>query len=80
MLMRPTMDPATVDKILVFVRPGKDVTIHDIAKATGINRNTAAKYVIILEAQKKLVLTRMIGTAKLYTAPIHLPKEEAEST
>jgi len=76
--MTPMLSESIITEILAFVKPGRDVSLQEIVKATGFNRNTVSKYVLVLEAQKRLVHTRTIGAAKLYTAPIVLPKPSKE--
>jgi hypothetical protein len=55
------------DAILEFMRKNQsqDFMISQIAEGTGINRNTVAKYLWILNEQKK-VTVREIGKAKLF--------------
>lgn len=45
----------------------KDLSIEEIADLTHISRNTVSKYVLALEAQGKIVLSRRLGNSKLYT-------------
>jgi DNA-binding IclR family transcriptional regulator len=45
----------------------KDLSIEEIAGLARVNRNTAAKYIFALEAQGKIIMTRQLGRAKLYT-------------
>ncbi len=73
--MGKMLSEAATDKILSFVMPGKDFSLQEIADGTGLNRNTVSKYVLILEAERKLIQTRTVGHAKLYTKVIVLPKE-----
>jgi DNA-binding IclR family transcriptional regulator len=48
--------------------PGpRDLSIEEIAAETGIHRNTISKYVYGLEKEGKIVMTRQVGAAKLYT-------------
>jgi DNA-binding IclR family transcriptional regulator len=42
------------------------VTIQDIADATKISRETVSKYMLVLEAEGKIKVTKIIGKAKLY--------------
>lgn len=42
------------------------VTIQDIADATKLSRETVSKYMLVLEAEKKIKVTKIIGKAKLY--------------
>jgi response regulator of citrate/malate metabolism len=42
------------------------VTIQDIADATKISRETVSKYMLVLEAERKIKVTKIIGKAKLY--------------
>ena len=42
------------------------VTIQDIASATKLSRETVSKYMLVLEAQGKIRVTKIIGKAKLY--------------
>lgn len=44
----------------------KDLTIKEIAKACGISRNTASKYLLLLTANGK-VEYRSVGRAKMFT-------------
>jgi len=45
----------------------KDLSIEEVATQTGIHRNTVSKYVFALEKEGKVVLSRQLGNAKLYT-------------
>ena len=45
----------------------KDLSIEEIAGLTKVNRNTAAKYIFALEKEGKVLMTRQLGRAKLYT-------------
>ena len=56
-------------KILGCLRKSapKDMSIEELAQATGIHRNTVSKYVFALEKQGKLLMTRSLGNAKMYT-------------
>jgi len=45
----------------------KDLSIEEVAAQTGIHRNTVSKYVFALEKEGKLILSRQLGNAKLYT-------------
>lgn len=42
------------------------VTIQDIANATKLSRETVSKYMLVLEAEGKIRVTKIIGKAKLY--------------
>lgn len=42
-----------------------DLSIEDVAKKSGIHRNTVAKYLAVLSAKGKVEL-RSLGKAKLY--------------
>jgi response regulator of citrate/malate metabolism len=42
------------------------VTIQDIADVTKISRETVSKYMLVLEAERKIRVTKIIGKAKLY--------------
>lgn len=42
------------------------VTIQDIADATKMSRETVSKYMLVLEAEGKIKVTKKIGKAKLY--------------
>lgn len=44
------------------------VTIQDIADKTKISRETVSKYMGILEAEKRIRVTKQVGKAKLYEA------------
>jgi len=45
----------------------KDLSIEEVAEITGIHRNTVSKYVFALEKEGKVILSRQLGNAKLYT-------------
>lgn len=42
------------------------VTIQDIANATKLSRETVSKYMLVLEAEGKIRVTKIIGKAKLF--------------
>ena len=42
------------------------VTIQDIADITKISRETVSKYMLVLEAEGKITVTKIIGKVKLY--------------
>ena len=44
----------------------QDLSIKEIAEISKLSRETVSKYVGILEAEKKIALTRRIGKAKMY--------------
>jgi DNA-binding IclR family transcriptional regulator len=44
----------------------KDLSIEEIAAATGMHRNTASKYVYGLEKAGKIVMSRTVGRARFY--------------
>jgi predicted transcriptional regulator len=44
------------------------VTIQDIADLTKISRETVSKYMLVLEAEGKIRVTKKVGKAKLYEA------------
>ena len=44
----------------------QDLSIQEIAEISKLSRETVSKYVGILEAEKKIALTRRIGKAKMY--------------
>jgi DNA-binding Lrp family transcriptional regulator len=52
-----------------------DLSIKDIAAAIGVGRNTASKYLAILEAQGKIRMTRRMDRAKLYAMPSEFSHE-----
>ena len=45
----------------------RDLSIDEIAELVKMHRNTASKYVYALEREGKVVMTRQIGNAKLYS-------------
>ena len=63
------MTNGSMDKILDCLRKAapKDLSIEEVAKLTKINRNTVAKYLFALEREGKIVLSRRVGKAKLYS-------------
>lgn len=44
----------------------RDISIQEVADISGISRDTVSKYIGILEAEKKIRLSRIVGKAKLY--------------
>jgi biotin operon repressor len=63
------MTNGAMNKILEHVRKAapKDLSIDEIADSTGIHRNTVSKYIFALEKEGKVILSRQVGNAKLYT-------------
>lgn len=55
-------------KVLACLRKSapKDMSIEELAEATKLHRNTVSKYVAILEAGNKIIMTRALGNAKLF--------------
>jgi DNA-binding IclR family transcriptional regulator len=47
----------------------RDLSIEEIAEETKVHRNTVSKYVYSLEKEGKIMMTRKLGNAKLYTVP-----------
>ena len=43
-----------------------DLSIEEIAAKTGIHRNTVSKYVLGLEKEGKIKISRIVGRAKMY--------------
>lgn len=64
------MTDGAMQKILDCLKKAapKDLSIEELADMTGIHRNTVSKYIFALQAQGKVVLSRQLGNAKLYTA------------
>ena len=56
-------------KILECLRNAypKDLSIEEVAKRTGIHRNTVSKYIWGLEREGKIKISRKVGRAKMYT-------------
>jgi len=52
-------------KVLEEAAP-QDLSIQEIADRAEVSRETASKYVMILEAEGKVEKSREIGKAKLY--------------
>jgi len=44
----------------------QDLSIQEIADRASISRETVSKYILALEAEKKIEKTRQIGKAKMY--------------
>ena len=44
----------------------KDLSIQEISDKTHISRETVSKYILVLEAEEKIIKTREIGKAKMY--------------
>jgi DNA-binding IclR family transcriptional regulator len=63
------MTDGAMQKILDCLKKAapKDLSIEELADMTGIHRNTVSKYVFALQSQGKVVLSRQLGNAKLYT-------------
>jgi len=45
----------------------KDLSIEEVAKRTGMHRNTVSKYIWGLEREGKIKISRHVGRAKMYT-------------
>lgn len=55
-------------KVLECMRKAeRDLSIGEIATASGIHRNTVSKYIYALERESKITMTRQVGNAKLYS-------------
>jgi biotin operon repressor len=52
----------------------KHPSIEGVSELTGIHRNTVSKYVFAFEKDGKLILSRRLGNAKLYTPPSNMDK------
>lgn len=63
-------DKDTKQKILDAIKKANPpyVTIQDIADQTKISRETVSKYMMVLEAEGKIKVTKQVGKAKLYEA------------
>ena len=63
------MTNGAMQKILECLKKAapKDLSIEEVAEKTGIHRNTVSKYVFGLEKEGKVMLSRQLGNAKLYT-------------
>jgi len=44
----------------------RDLSIEEIAAKTGIHRNTVSKYVLGLEKEGRVKISRIVGRAKMY--------------
>ena len=64
------MTDGAMQKILDCLKKAapKDLSIEEIAGITGIHRNTVSKYVFALQKEGRIILSRQLGNAKLYTA------------
>ncbi len=65
------MPSIKTDKKLIILNAIKkefpiDLSIQEIADKTNISRETVSKYILVLEAEGKIVKTREIGKAKMY--------------
>jgi DNA-binding IclR family transcriptional regulator len=57
-----------IAKILRVLRESKhDLSVGEIADLADIHRNTVGKYLFTLEREGKVMVTRAIGRAKLYS-------------
>jgi hypothetical protein len=45
----------------------RDLSIEEIAVVVKMHRNTVGKYILALERESRIVMTRRLGNAKLYT-------------
>jgi len=55
------------EQILNYLREASiDRSIKEIAKATGINRNTVSKYLNVLQERRQVKLERRVGRAQMY--------------
>jgi DNA-binding IclR family transcriptional regulator len=63
------MTNGAVQRIMECLRKvaPKDLSIEELSTITKIHRNTVSKYVYALEKEGKVVMTRQLGNAKLYT-------------
>lgn len=65
------MQSIKADKKLIILNAIKkefpiDLSIQEIADKIHISRETVSKYILVLEAEGKIVKTREIGKAKMY--------------
>lgn len=62
-------NPVIKQKILTILKESfpKDFTIQEVANATGVHRNTISTYLKVMNAEKKVVITRKIGKINLYS-------------
>lgn len=66
----------------------KDLSISEVARKIGVKRDTAAKYIKILEAKGKLRISRVVGSSKFFELTsaskkdltTHDPLEEVKAT
>jgi biotin operon repressor len=63
------MTNGTMQKIFECLKKSapKDLSIEEVSEVTGIHRNTVSKYVFALEKEGRVILSRQLGNAKLYT-------------
>jgi DNA-binding IclR family transcriptional regulator len=63
------MTNGAMQKILDCLKKAspKDLSIEELSNITRIHRNTVSKYVFALEKEGKVILSRQLGNAKLYT-------------
>lgn len=63
------MTNGAMQKILDCLKKAapKDLSIEELSHITGIHRNTVSKYIFALEKEGKVILSRQLGNAKLYT-------------
>ena len=61
---------STKEKVLHAIKKSNPsyVTIQDIANATNTSRETVSKYMLVLEAEGNIKVTKQVGKAKLYEA------------
>jgi predicted Rossmann fold nucleotide-binding protein DprA/Smf involved in DNA uptake len=65
----PEMMDESSRKVLEVLKRAapRDLSIDEIAELAKMHRNTASKYVYALEREGKVVMTRQVGNAKLYS-------------
>ena len=61
-------DKSTKEIVLDAIKKANPpyVTIQDIADITKLSRETVSKYMLVLEAEGKIKVTKIVGKAKLY--------------
>ena len=66
--MSLTMSENTKDKVFKTFQEAypQDLSIVELSRKTGISDPTGAMYIRILEAEGKVIFTRMVGRSKMF--------------
>jgi len=67
-LIQSMKKKSTKDTVLEAIKKANPpyVTIQDIADITKLSRETVSKYMLVLEAEQKIKVTKIVSKAKLF--------------